>query len=83
MVILSRLIKSSVIVATLSVCGFLAGALQANAQISGKYFAADLGAADLSEMVSAHPTLFWTALTVVVIICLGFGIYSLIKRKKK
>jgi len=83
MIISLKLIKTSIVAVVLSVGGFFVGAFQANAQIPGKYFAADLGAADLSEIVSSHPTLFWTTLAIVIIICLGSGIYSLIKRKKK
>ena len=63
--------------------GFLFSATQAFAQIPPKYFAADLGAADLSGIASKYPTLFWAALVAIVAFCLGYGIYAFMKREKK
>jgi len=50
--------------------------------IPGKYFAADLGSADLMDIASKHPTLFWVAFVVVVVVGIGYGIYYVAKRRK-
>ncbi|MCX6720410.1 MAG: hypothetical protein NTW11_01240 [Candidatus Staskawiczbacteria bacterium] len=51
-------------------------------EIPGKYFAADLGGADLMDVASKHPVVFWVIFVVVVVVGIGYGIYYLAKRKK-
>lgn len=52
-------------------------------EIPGEYLTANPELASLSGVASKYPTLYWTALIVVVVFCVGYGIYYLVKRKKK
>ncbi|MFA6190272.1 MAG: hypothetical protein WC711_02015 [Candidatus Staskawiczbacteria bacterium] len=70
-------------ISILSVIFFFTGASQIYAEIPGRYLTADVGAADLMGIASKYPTLFWSGLFIFLIICLGYGIYYLVKRNKK
>lgn len=50
-------------------------------EIPGKYLAADLSGADLLGIVSEHPVLFWTVLIILIIVCAGYCIFRLAKKK--
>ena len=69
-------------VAVMVVGGFLIGYTRLLVGVPGIYLAADLSAADLSGIASSHPTLFWALFVVFVILCAGYGIYCLAKRKE-
>ena len=58
------------------------GVSQVSAEISGRYLTADLAAADLSGIVSIYPTLFWTALIIFIILCVGYCVYHFLRKKK-
>ena len=74
--------SSMLAVAFLAIGGFFVSASQASADIAGKYLAADLSADDLSKMISEHPILFWGLLALFIVICIGYGIYYIAKKRE-
>lgn len=71
------------VIAVLTVGSFLVGIPQVSAEIPGRELVAGLTPADLSGIASKYPALFWTALIILIVLCAGYGIYYLVKRKKK
>ena len=81
--IYSKNIPALLTAAILAVGGLVVNTPQAYADIPGRYLTADLGSADLSGIASKYPTLFWGALIVTIIFCIGYGVHYLIIRKEK
>ena len=78
-------LKNSVTILTtgiMAVVGIFVGASQAFAEIPGKYLAADMSGDDLLGIAKSHPYLFWTVSALLVIGCIGYGIYHLTKKKE-
>ena len=75
-------ILTSLITAVLAVGGFIAGTPQVSAEIPGRQLTAGLVPADLSGIISKYPTLFWTVFIIFIVLCIGYGIYYLVRKKK-
>ena len=72
---------SKILTGILAASGFMFFASGALAEIRGRDLSADLGAADLLGIASSHSNIFWSALIIFVIVCVGYGMYYLFKKK--
>lgn len=66
----------------IAVTTFFLGAAKAFAEIPGRYLAADLSAADLTDLIRKYPILFRILFIVFVIFCIGYAFYWIKKPKE-
>ena len=69
-------------IAVLMFSGLFVVASQAFAEISGREISADLGAADLSAIISEWPYLLLIGLIIIILLCL-VNVFYRIKEKNK